>query len=285
MLPSAVSPYIPYDSEAFNDKQKIDTEYLYDQNGSTTADVNTGISTIQYNLLNLPDQIQFTEGHKNLYTYDASGKKLEAVNYTVNNIVNVPIGTISTLPASSSDYTKLTTDYVGNMIYENGSLKEILLPDGYWQNGVYYYYLKDHLGDNRVVINSSGAVIEKSHYYPSGMRFYPESTSNSAALPFRYNGKEMETMNGLNQMDYGARRRYSGLPIWTGPDDLREKYYSISPYAYCAGNPVRFIDVNGKEPGDFFLTMNAAARDFGKTYNDNSIRAGEEYGSRLYLDN
>jgi len=86
-------------------------------------------------------------------------------------------------------------------------------------------------------------------------------------------------------MDYGARRRYSGLPIWTGPDDLREKYYSISPYAYCAGNPVRFIDVNGKEPGDFFLTMNAAARDFGKTYNDNSIRAGEEYGSRLYLDN
>ncbi len=238
-----MSPYIPYGSEAFNDKQKIDTEYLYDQNGSTTADVNTGISTIQYNLLNLPDQIQFTEGHKNLYTYDAAGKKLEAINYTVNNIVNVPIGTISTLPASSSDYTKLTTDYVGNMIYENGSLKEILLPEGYYQGGVYYYYLKDHLGDNRVVINSSGTVIEKSHYYPSGMRFYPESTSNSAALPYRYNGKELEAMNGLNQYDYGARRK--GLQ-WTSVDPLAEMYYSISPYAYCKNNPVNYIDPNGE---------------------------------------
>lgn len=244
---NSISPYIPYGSEAFNDKQRIDTEYFYDQNGSTKWDVNTGISLIQYNLLNLPDQIQFTEGHKNIYTYDASGKKLETVNYTVHNIVNVPINTISTLPANPSDYTKLTTDYVGNVIYENGSLKEILLPDGYYQGGVYYYYLKDHLGNNRVVINSNGAVIEKSHYYPSGMRFSPESTSNSAALPYRYNGKELEAMNGLNQYDYGARRRGAGLPIWTAVDPLAEKYYSISPYVYCAGNPVNVVDPDGKQ--------------------------------------
>ncbi len=241
------APFIPYGSEAFKDSLNAGPEYTYDKNGSTVSDLNTGISTIQYNLLNLPDQIQFPEGHKNLYTYDASGKKLEAVNYTVNNIVNVPIGTISTLPASSSDYTKLTTDYVGNMIYENGSLKEILLPDGYWQNGVYYYYLKDHLGDTRVVINNSGAVIERSHYYPSGMRFYPESTSNSAALPYRYNGKEMEAMNGLNQYDFGARRRGTGLPVWTARDPLAEKHYNISPYVYCANNPINLIDPDGMD--------------------------------------
>ena len=33
---------------------------------------------------------------------------------------------------------------------------------------------------------------------------------------------------------------------FTGVDPLAEKYYSISPYAYCAGNPVRYIDPNGK---------------------------------------
>jgi RHS repeat-associated protein len=133
------------------------------------------------------------------------------------------------------------------MIYENGALKEILLPEGYWQNGTYYYYLKDHLGDNRVTINSSGTVIEKSHYYPSGMRFFDASTSNSAALPYRYNGKELEAMNGLNQYDYGARRRGAGLPMWTGLDPLAEKHYNISPYVYCADNPIRLIDPNGKD--------------------------------------
>ena len=130
------------------------------------TDLDRNIVTIKYNILNLPDIIQFTEGHKNIYTYDAAGKKLEAINYTVSDIVNVPMDTISVLP-NPSRYTKLTTDYVGNMIYENGALKEILLPEGYYQGGVYYYYLKDHLGDTRVVINSSGTIMEKSHSYPS----------------------------------------------------------------------------------------------------------------------
>ena len=53
-------------------------------------------------------------------------------------------------------------------------------------------------------------------------------------------------MNGLNQYDYGARRRGAGLPIWTGMDPLAEKYYSISPYAYCHNNPVNRIDPDGK---------------------------------------
>ena len=158
------------------------------------------------------------------------------------------MGTITPLSSTPSDYIVLTTDYVGNMIYENGALKEILLPEGYYQNGTFYYYLKDHLGDNRVTINSSGTVVEKSHYYPSGTRFFTESTNNDLKpLPYRYNGKELEAMNGLNQMDYGARRRFAGLPVWTGVDPLAEKYYSISPYVYCAGNPIRFIDPNGKE--------------------------------------
>jgi RHS repeat-associated protein len=234
-----------YGSEAFDNKANLSTEYLYDTNGSTTYDANSGISTIQYNVLNLPNIVQFTAGHKNIYTYGADGKKLETNNYTLHSAINVPQGSISTLPSNPGDYTKVTTDYVGNMIYENGSLKEILLPEGYWQSGVYYYYLKDHLGDNRVTINSSGTVIEKSHYYPSGMRFFDTSTSNSAALPYRYNGKELEAMNGLNQYDYGARRRGAGLPPFTTLDPLAEKRPWESPYCYAGNNPINRIDPNG----------------------------------------
>ena len=246
---NGINHFISYGSELFKDYDNhivIPTEYAYDTNGNMLYDANGGVSAIQYNLLNLPDKIHFTAGHKNLYTYDASGHKLRTVSYSSNQILDIPMNSITPLSSTPSDYTVLTTDYVGNIIYENGALKEILLPEGYYQNGMFYYYLKDHLGNNRVTINSSGSVIEKSHYYPSGTRFFPESTSDGSVLAYRYNGKEMETMNGLNQMDYGARRRFSWAPIWTGPDELREKYNSISPYAYCAGNPVNAVDPDGR---------------------------------------
>ena len=34
---------------------------------------------------------------------------------------------------------------------------------------------------------------------------------------------------------------------WSTPDPLSEKYYAISPYAYCAGNPVNLVDPNGED--------------------------------------
>jgi RHS repeat-associated protein len=157
----------------------------------------------------------------------------------------LPQDTITRLVSS----TKLTTDYCGDAIYQNDTLKEVLTPEGYWQNGLYYYYLKDHQGNTRVVINSSGVVQEYSNYYPDGMRFWT-STSNSAALPYRYNGKELEAMNGLNEYDYGARRRETGIPIWTTVDPLCEMYYSISPYAYCMDNPINRTDPDGRGVND-----------------------------------
>ncbi|HLO85026.1 MAG TPA: DUF4329 domain-containing protein [Nostocaceae cyanobacterium] len=46
---------------------------------------------------------------------------------------------------------------------------------------------------------------------------------------------------------------------------------------------MRLIDIDGRDPGDFFKTIDAAAKDFGNIYNDNSIRSGREYGSRIYM--
>jgi hypothetical protein len=60
-------------------------------------------------------------------------------------------------------------------------------------------------------------------------------------------------MNGLNQSDYGARRKYSWGSIWTTRDPLCEKYYSTSPYAYCAGNPINRVDPDGRWVASVFL--------------------------------
>jgi len=183
--------------------------------------------------------------HQNRYTYDALDKKLRLENQIYIASVAIPQGTITQIPLNTTTTSgKTVTDYVGKMIYQNGTLKEILTPEGYWQNGLYYYYLKDHQGSTREVLRQDNTVMEYSDYYPDGMRFWT-STSNSAALPYRYNGKELEAMNGLNEYDYGARRRETGIPVWTTVDPLAEKYYSISPYAYCLNNPVLYIDPFG----------------------------------------
>src|SRR5690606_16465000 len=90
---------------------------------------------------------------------------------------------------------------------------------------------------------ASGSTV---NYYPFGMEMTtPEGNYTSGSNPYLYNGKEIDRMHGLNQYDYGARWRDGALPAWTTVDPLAEKYYSISPYAYCANNPVLFVDLNG----------------------------------------
>ena len=60
----------------------------------------------------------------------------------------------------------------------------------------------------------------------------------------RYNHEQC----GLDLYDYGARLYDPAAAFWTSPDPLCEKYYNISPYAFCNNNPVRFIDPTGEFP-------------------------------------
>ena len=140
-----------------------------------------------------------------------------------------------------------TIDYCGNMIYEGGLLKQILVDGGYvtlsGSTPTYHYYLQDHLGNNRVVCNASGTIEQVNHYYPYGGLF-GEST-NGGTQVYKYNGKELDRISGLDWYDYGARHMSPDIGRFTTIDPLAEKYYHLSPYAYCANNPVNAIDMNG----------------------------------------
>lgn len=107
----------------------------------------------------------------------------------------------------------------------------------------YHYYIQDHQGNNRVVFNQSGTIEQTNHYYPFGMTF-GEGIDNSDNR-YKYNNKELDRMHGLDLYDYGARMQ-NGMQFTT-IDPLAEKYYSVSPYAYCKNNPIRFIDPNGMD--------------------------------------
>ena len=62
---------------------------------------------------------------------------------------------------------------------------------------------------------------------------------------YKYSGKELDRTCGLNLYDFSARRQDAALGQFTAVDPLAEEFYSISPYAYCAGNPIMLIDPTG----------------------------------------
>ena len=212
----------------FQDAVKQDNEYVYDANGNLTKDLNKGIVGIQYNYLNLPNKVTFGDGSTITYTYAADGTKLRTLH---------KVGSTTT-----------TTDYCGSVIYENGVRKYLLTEEGYvsLSDGIYHYFYRDHLGNVRLVMgtptSSGGQVEERNDYYPFGGLI----ADLGSVQPYKYNGKELDTKKGLNWYDYGARQYDAALGRWHKIDPMTEKYYSVSPYAYCSSNPVNAIDYQGK---------------------------------------
>ena len=215
-------------------------------NGNMTKDRNKGISNITYNTMNLPSRIEFENGSRATYLYSADGTKLQ-VKYETSYA-----GLLASGPPSGSASTAIaqthTIDYVGDKIYEDGVLSRILIEGGYLdysgETPIYHTYLTDHQGNVRVVVDENAAVKQVNHYYPYGALF-AEST-NGNVQPYKYNGKELDRMHGLDWYDHGARHNDAAIGRWHVMDPLCEKYYDVSPYAYCAGDPVNAIDPDGK---------------------------------------
>ena len=240
----------------FKDGVNKEAEYEYDENGNMTKDLNKKILNIQYNCLNLPSRIEFENGHVISYLYDADGIKLRTTHI---------IGSDTTV-----------TDYCGNVIYENGIPVKLLTEAGYvtLADSKYHYFVQDHLGNNRVVVDQSGNVEEVNHYYPFGGLL--SSSVSNAVQPYKYNGKELDRKNGLDWYDYGARMYDAALGRWHVVDPMSEKYYSWSPYTYCKNNPVLRIDLDGKD--DYVISRS------GRLFNETPIdKRGKGSTDNLYL--
>jgi RHS repeat-associated protein len=189
---------------------------------------------------------------RNAYSYSANGVKLKVVKKYNSNFNTSPvIG--SAVNISAMDVTQ-TTDYVSGKIFENNALGRIFVDGGYIKGGVYYFYETDHLGDNRTVINQSGTVTQRNDYYPYGMQMGHNDPNQGDLVrvgdepnAFKFSGKELDVMGGLNLYDFSARSQDPTLGRFTTVDPLAEKYYSWSPYVYCAGNPVNAVDPDGMD--------------------------------------
>ena len=258
----------------FKDGIDLPTEYEYDENGNLTKDLNKKKTAIQYNCLNLPSRVMFANGNSISYLYDAAGRKLRTVHVLEGDSV--------------------TTDYCGNVVYENGVPQILLTEVGYVSltDGQYHYYLKDHQGNNRVVVDEEGTVEEVNHYYPFGGVF----SSTGDAQPYKYNGKELDRKGGLDWYDYGARMYDAALGRFMKTDRFSEKYVSLSPYQYGANNPVNNIDVNGdsitvlnygyirKQHMAILIQNDAGEWQYFSVNGDNVYVSGEFSGGRKFND-
>lgn len=278
----------PYYQGAFHFVDGADeaVEYEYDANGNLVRDLNKGIISISYDLNNQPRKIEYNDGRNVSYLYDAEGSKL-SVSYNLTAMSSaqpqMPVMQSSDVASANVSNGQKTIEYCGNIIYD-GDETMILNDVGYAlynkdNNLSFHYYLKDHLGNNRVVVREYGEIEQVNDYYPTGALM--TSSKGGDTQRFKYNGKELDRTNGLNWYGYGARNYDAAIVRWDGMDKLCEKYSPFTPYGYCLNRFLNYYDKIGNEPGDFFLSKNAAAMDFGLFYNGISILEKREYISPI----
>ncbi len=226
------------------------TEYLYDDNGNMIDDANKALN-FNYNTLNLLASVSKGTQHFSI-DYDATGNKLSTC--------------LNVLPTRDTRHYIGVFNYFhhyrapglpGGTVYESFELEYVLIPEGRITFGDagevnYEYFLKDHLGNNRVVFadydnNGTAEIVQEDSYFPFGMQMLGLSERASGVQPnqYLYNGKELNEELGLDWYDYGARMYDPELGRWHVIDNLSEKFYSYTPYNYVANNPIRNIDPDG----------------------------------------
>jgi RHS repeat-associated protein len=238
--------------------------YRYDNCGALTYDRYKGISSITYDFNGQPTNVEFQNGNSVSYVYTATGERLKCIVTTIEESSSVPLDstwtwvnpatvirdstlhignyTLGTRPVLNDLYVT-RYDFEGGYISANGGYVNHFHPVPYTFH--YHYYCRDHLGNNRVVVSEDGEIEQVTHYYPYGGLFGDVNTE-PGLQPYKFGGKEFQHTHGLDLYDFHARQYDPAIGLFTSMDPLCEKYYHISPYAYCMGNPVNAIDPDGK---------------------------------------
>ena len=262
---SAPAPSVTGSAD-FRDGVSEAVEYTYDRNGNMTSDLNRKVSLISYNRQNRPARMRHAGGTET-FTY-------------------LPDGTKRGRTVLGKDRSLSRTEYRGNLVCADDTLKYILFDGGLiamdGASPEYLFFLRDHLGSTRVVARSNGKAVQVNHYYPYGMAYASGRMSGNAeahpvtgeggnvidgdleiggetggmelarpgaSQPYRFLGNELYTSNSLGLYDFSARMYDPALGRFLSVDPMAEGYRHLSPYAYCAGNPVVYADKDGQVIG------------------------------------
>ena len=152
------------------------------------------------------------------------------------------------LDCSEQDFRYFVRDYQGNIRTVYGSalknLKfiEIDKPPRHLATVPFDWFDR---GDMQYIELQKTVTYQRMQYYPFGLPY--EAHYQPEEQPYKYGGKEFIELHGYDSYDFDARMYYPALCRFMTMDPLCEKYYSISPYAYCNNNPVKYIDSDGRD--------------------------------------
>ena len=204
--------------------------FAYDANGNMIRDGANNLD-MTYNSTDLLKNVEQGGAILAKYSYLADGRKLTATESAGNGLC-----------------------YLGSLVYrtQNGTFdlesasfgggRLVVSSEGLETR----YFLTDHLGSVRQVVAADGSVIEQNDYYPFGKRWAAVAAPISDNR-HRFSGKEEQAFLSLPYVDFGARMYNPDWGRWFTQDPLAEKYYPIGQYCYCAGNPVSFLDLDGRK--------------------------------------
>ena len=238
--------------------------YAYDRNGNITRVTTNGADThYSYNSRTTPNRLDFVLGAGNSfqsYAYNENG--------WTTSVGDSPV---------TYDYRGLTTGYgsatyligpdrrrvkktVGTAVtyYLRGAGGTVLVEYNGQEISARYvyagtrriarvassgtrYYLTDHLGSTRSLLDEEGTVTAAYDYWPYGKVL---ATTGAESTHFRFTGHERDSESGL---DYMLERSYANdIGRFLRPDPMQGEYPGISPYAYAANNPLKYIDPDGR---------------------------------------
>ncbi|MGB2136553.1 MAG: RHS repeat domain-containing protein, partial [Flavobacteriaceae bacterium] len=233
--------------EGFIDGNNTGYDYGYDLDGNLTSDLNKGIAVggIEYNHLNMPTKITVSNAGSNNgvidYVYTADGIKLQK--------------------KKTQGGVTITTDYAGDFVYENNTMKQFYQPEGYvepdgsgWQ---YVYQYRDIWGNTRITYaddDNSGSVTnseirKEQNYYPFGLEHkgYNIASYGAENNLKTYQGQEFTGDLGLNTHEWKYRMSDPAIGRFWQIDPLAEDYTYNSTYAFQENKMGMGVELEGLE--------------------------------------
>ena len=215
--------------------------YGYDANGNMNYDGRKNID-IEYNLLNLPHTVSENSTVKATYTYLADGTKLSTITTNVILIPNI-IMQINGFMYFGSMVYKIEDNNFGLESTSFGGGRINATSNDYEID----YFITDHLGSTRVIVDNAGNIKEQNDYYPFGMR-HENSLLMVSTNRWEFGGKEKQTLDNMGWLDFMARMLSNcEIPMFTTQDPLQEKFPNVSSYLYCGNQPINRVDPDGME--------------------------------------